>query len=228
MQTVPCALADITRSPAALQALRIIVDRVHVVKTAAHVLCRQWMAEKAKVPETEAELVQLFKNAFYVLSAPSKIHSEQQGELKNMCAVTMSTDGFSAKWVKHEAKLFVKSVAHMANRDCSTEFTKPPINAELTLSVENMVSLLPDRIFTDMTTSKQDIQNFLQRFKKPLPKQYNTKAQFKEAKLLSRQAHNWIWNLVFDCYMHPFNTGKFFQSIIIRTDRENCYLCFLE
>ena len=112
MQAIPCALADITRSPAALDALRIIVDRVHVVKTAVYLLCKRWMrAGTAEVPVTETGLVQLFKDAFYVLNMPNIMHSKQQQELRAMVTAAVSTDAFSSAWVLQEARRFAASVA---------------------------------------------------------------------------------------------------------------------
>jgi len=225
MQAIPCALADIARSPAALDALRIIVDRVHVVKTAVYLLCTQWLTEKKLTPETENELVQLFKNAFYVLNAPSKIHSEQQKELKALCVVTMSTNGLSSKWVKQEARTFALTAATMETGKINAEPTVMLINKELTLSTEDLILLLPDRIFSDMKTSRREIVDFLKRFAKPKPKKIKLRVKLAEARKIYQDAHNLIWNLVFDFYVHPFNTGKEFQSNI-KTDGENCFLVF--
>ena len=292
MEVIKCKVSSIAITPAAETALKLMVERVYLVKTSVYLLCKQCLIDKASagtpLPETDAQLVALFKDAFFILSSPSTIKSQQQSELRTLCdnafpksadgvPFSMPTDGFAAAWVLAEAKKFAMFVAGFVISNYSvhkaaytsagaddipwsllpdpahcidtvpmeylqsflfmdkylsanassifTPFMATALAYETTMLTSNLVQLLPNRIFLDAHTTRNELQAFLKTIKKPVStdkKKPNCKA--KETRKFNN-AQNLIWKLVFDFEKYPFNIGRSFNAKI-KTDGENCSIFF--
>jgi hypothetical protein len=271
MQVIPCALADITRSAAALNALRLVVERLHLVRTALHMIGRQCLLERARairpLPQSEHELVALFRDAVAVLDGRSEPKNTQQHELRALintvfpcnsdgAAFSISTDGLPQTWVLKEARRFAVAIttfiattyplyrplqpfsvdhlnatpmsylAQLLQMDMAiqadvTPFVATNLGREVIMSTELLVALLPTRIFQDMDTTRQEITDFLKRFK--VAKVATTKQMTAKCPKKFQKAQQLVWNLVFNFNMIPVQAGQTFQGRI-KTDGDSCYV----